>query len=132
LSAELLTGVKQNALINKTPEHSRQFGKVTEMAVSVQVLYPVGDDTTFDYNYYSTKHMDIVSSCMGPHIDTVVVTKGIAGGPDTPPAYHAIATIVCKDQTALDAMLAASDPAMADIPNFTNVQPQLLIGEVIG
>ncbi|MGR3290846.1 MAG: EthD family reductase [Paracoccaceae bacterium] len=101
------------------------------MAVSVQVLYPVGDDTTFDYDYYTTTHMDVVNSCMGPHFDSVVVIKGLAGGPDTPPGFHAIATIICKDQAALDAMLAAADPAMADIPNFTNVQPQLLIGEVI-
>jgi len=99
--------------------------------LAVHVLYPIGDDTSFDFDYYATKHMDIVRSSMGPHFDTVVLTKGLAGGPDTPPAYHAIATIVCKDQAALDAMLAAADPAMADIPNFTNVQPQLLIGEVI-
>lgn len=102
------------------------------MAVSLQVLYPVGDDTTFDFDYYSTKHMEIVGSSMGPHIDAVVVTKGLAGGPDTPPAFHAIATITCKDQATLDAMLAAAEPALADIPNFTNVQPQMLIGEVIG
>lgn len=98
----------------------------------MQVLYPVGNDTTFDYDYYATKHMEIVGANMGPHIDKVVVTKGLAGGPDTPPAFHAVATIVCKDQAALDALLAASAPVMADIPNFTNVQPQLLLGEVIG
>lgn len=102
------------------------------MAVSMQVLYPVGDDTTFDHDYYTTKHMDIVNTTMGSHIDNVVVIKGIAGGPKTPAGYHAIATIICKDQGTLDAMLAVSETALADIPNFTNVQPQLLIGEVVG
>jgi uncharacterized protein (TIGR02118 family) len=128
-----LTGAEQSALIAKTlSERINQTRKVTDMAVSMQVLYPVGDNTTFDHDYYTKNHMEIVGNTMGPHISSVVITKGIAGGPDTPPGYHAIATIICDDQAALDAMLAASGPAMADIPNFTNIQPQLLVGEVIG
>ena len=102
------------------------------MAMSLQVIYPVGEDTTFDYDYYASTHMEIVGECMGPHIQSVVVTKGLAGGPDTPPGFHAVATIVCADQASLDAMLAAAGPALADIPKFTDVQPQMLIGEVIG
>ena len=102
------------------------------MAVSLQVIYPTGEGTTFNFEYYTTKHMEVVGSCMGPHIDSYVIAKGLAGGPDTPPGYHLIATILCKDQAAMDAMLAAAGPAVEDIPNFTNVQPQMLIGEVIG
>ncbi|PCJ06836.1 MAG: ethyl tert-butyl ether degradation protein EthD [Rhodobacteraceae bacterium] len=101
------------------------------MAVSLQVIYPISDGTTFDYDYYTSTHFDLVGKHMGPHIESLLVTKGLAGGPDTPPGFHAIASIVFKDQDALNAALEAAPPVLADIPNFTNVEPQMLIGEVI-
>lgn len=102
------------------------------MPVSLQVIYPVADGTTFDFDYYSTTHMQLVGEHMGPHIKSTVVTKGLAGGPDVPAGFHAIATIVFADQDAMNAAMKASAPVMADIPNFTNIQPSVLIGEVIG
>jgi len=102
------------------------------MAVSLQVIYPITADTSFDYDYYLSTHMSVVGQHMGPHIERTIVTKGLAGGPDTPPGHYAIATILFSDQGAFDAAMAASGPVMADIPNFTNSQPQILIGEVVG
>ncbi|MEP2530809.1 EthD family reductase [Shimia sp.] len=102
------------------------------MAVSLQVIYPVGADTTFDFDYYLGTHFDLVGEHMGPHIAGTVVTKGVAGGPDVAAGYHAIATITFADQDAFNAAMAASGPVMADVPNFTNAQPDVLIGEVVG
>jgi uncharacterized protein (TIGR02118 family) len=102
------------------------------MAVSVQVLYPVGEGTTFDYDYYLSQHMAIVGDAIGEYIESTLVTKGLAGGPGVPAGYHAIATIVFANQSAMDAALANVGPALDDIPNFTNTQPQMLIGEVVG
>jgi uncharacterized protein (TIGR02118 family) len=102
------------------------------MAVSVQVLTPEGEDTTLDDDYYLNQHMAIVGDVIGEHIESTLVTKGLAGGPGAPAGYHAIATIVFANQSALDAALASVDPALEDIPNFTNTQPQMLIGEVVG
>ncbi|MDJ0825733.1 MAG: EthD family reductase [Rhodobacter sp.] len=101
------------------------------MAASLQVIYPVGEDTHFDYDYYTTTHMDIVAEHMGPFIQAQTVTKGLAGGPDVPPGAYAIATFTFADQAALDGAMAAAGPALADLPNFTNSQAQMLIGEVI-
>jgi len=102
------------------------------MALSLQVLYPVSDGSTFDYDYYTTKHMEVFGASVGPHVESVVITRGLAGGPDVPAGYHAVATILFTDQDTLDAGLAAAGPALEDIPNFYNQQPQMLIGEVIG
>lgn len=99
------------------------------MAVTLQVLYPIADGTHFDDAYYASTHMALVQEHMGSHIQNTVVTKGLAGGPDLPPAFHATATIVFADQAALDAALAVAGPVLADIPNFTNVAPQMLIGQ---
>lgn len=99
------------------------------MAVTLQVLYPITDGSTFDDAYYASTHMDLVREHMGPHIDSTIVTKGLAGGSDTPPAFHAVATIVFTDQGALDAAMAVAGPVLADIPKFTNAAPQMLIGQ---
>lgn len=102
------------------------------MAVSLQILYPVAPDTTFDYDYYATKHMALVGELMGPHASAVQASKGVAGGPDAPPEYYAIATMIFDTKDKMKAAMAAAGPVSADIPNYTNTKPQMLIGEVIG
>lgn len=100
------------------------------MALSLQVLYTTENGTTFDHAYYASTHMPIVTEHMGPHIEKTLITKGLAGGPDTPAGYHAIATMTFADQGALDAAMAAAGPALQDIPNFFSGDPKMLIGEV--
>ncbi|MCB1310624.1 MAG: EthD family reductase [Sedimentitalea sp.] len=102
------------------------------MTMTLQVIYPATDGTSFDFDYYLGTHMPLVARHMGPHIDSTLVTRGVAEAPDGAPATHAVATLVFKDEAALKAGLAAAGPAVADIPNFTDTKPQMLIGEVIG
>ncbi|MCV6586374.1 MAG: EthD family reductase [Marinibacterium sp.] len=99
------------------------------MPMTLHVMYPVGDGTTFDDAYYGTTHMALVDEHMGSHLQSATATKGLAGGPGVPAGFHAIATLVFADRDAMDAAMAASGPVMADIPNFTNVQPVTLVGE---
>lgn len=101
------------------------------MSISLQVIYPITDDTHFDYDYYLGTHMPLVGKHMGPHIAQTLVTKGLAGGPDTPPASYAIATMIFAGQAEMDAAMAAAPPVLADIANFTNTKPQMLIGQVV-
>lgn len=100
------------------------------MSLSLQVLYPTDDDTTFDHDYYADKHKLLVVQNMGPHIDDILIVKGLAGGADMPAGFHVIATMTFADQNAMDAAMAAAGPVLADIPNFYSGQPNMLIGEV--
>lgn len=102
------------------------------MSISLQVIYPITDQTTFDYDYYFGTHMQVVDEHFGPHLKDTLVTKGMAGGPDTPLGIYAIATLIFADQAAMDAAMAKGAPVIGDIPNFTNTQPQMLIGQVMG
>ena len=102
------------------------------MALSLQVIYPITEGTSFDMEYYLGTHMPLVGEHMGAHIASTLVTKGLAGGPNTPAGHYAIATMTFADQAAMDAAMAASGPVLADIANFTNTQPQMLVGEVVG
>lgn len=101
------------------------------MSVSLQVLYPVGDNTQFDYDYYTTTHIPLVGEHMGAHIDSTSISKGLAGGPDVPAGFHAVATMIFTSMDNLQAGLGVAGPVLADIPNFTNSEPKMLIGEII-
>ncbi len=100
------------------------------MTVSLQVLYPTSDATTFDHDYYLATHMPLVAQHMGAHIQTTQIVKGLAGGPDVPAGFHAVATMTFADQAGLDAALGVAGPVLADIPNFFSGQPMMLIGQV--
>ena len=101
------------------------------MPMSLQVLYPVADGVSFDHDYYMNTHLPMVGEHMGAHLTGATASKGLAGGPDVPSAFHMIATLTFADQAALDAGMAAAGPVVADIPNFYNAAPQMVIGEVV-
>lgn len=101
------------------------------MPITLTVMYPTEGGTTFDHSYYASTHMGLVGEHFGPHMVSATASKGLAGGPDTPPGFHAIAVITFEDQGKLDAAMAAGGPVLADIPNYFDGQPQMLIGEVI-
>lgn len=101
------------------------------MSLSLQVMYPIKEDTHFDFDYYANKHMPIVGEALGQYVDQVIASKGIAGGPDVPPPFYMVATIIFENQEKLDAALANIGVAVEDIPNFTNSEPVMLISEVV-
>jgi uncharacterized protein (TIGR02118 family) len=57
---------------------------------------------------------------------------GIAGGtPDTPAPYVVIANMVFESMESFEHSFANAEKIMADLPNFTNVQPQVQISELL-
>ena len=94
-------------------------------------LCPITENTEFDHEYYMKKHMLIVIESIGEHIQNTLVTKGVAGGPGLSAEFYAIATIVFKNQSVLDAALSKVGPARDDIPNFTHTRPVISVGEII-
>ena len=102
------------------------------MTVSLQVLYPVTKATSFDHDYYATTHMALVGEHMGPHLTSTHVVKGLAAGGEAPAGFYAIATMNFADEAAMQAALAAGGPVLADISNYYNGQPEILVGTVIG
>lgn len=101
------------------------------MALAIQIFYPAGDGVSFDYDYFLNSHMKLVGQHWGKHLQSSVLVRGIASGPNTPPAFSMVATMIVADQVALDALLADRAEVDADVANYTNAVPQILIGEVI-
>jgi uncharacterized protein (TIGR02118 family) len=94
--------------------------------IKLTVLYPAGEGSTFDLDYYKDKHVEIVNRVMKPaRFD---IEKGIDGQP-----FMAIGHLYFDSMEAMQAGMAGPDAGepMADIANFTNVQPQIQISEVV-
>ena len=100
--------------------------------IKVSVLYPGGETTKFDMDYYCKSHMPMVQQKLGAACKSMAVEQGLAGGaPGAPPTYAAMGHLyfnsVAAFQTAFGPHAAE---IMADIKNYTNVQPVIQISEV--
>ena len=97
------------------------------------VLYPSGDGKTFDMDYYCNKHMPMVAGLMGDVLKGAAVEKGLAGGsPDSPAPYAAVGNLYFDSVEAFQTAFGTHmDAIMADASNYTNIEPIMLISEVM-
>ena len=102
------------------------------MAVSMQVAYPITDDTKFDHDYYVDGHLAIIKENWSDHITQMIVTKGTSGGKDVPSPYYAIATIIFENNEEMRAAMKKGGPVFKDIGNYYNASPIMMLGEVVG
>ena len=101
--------------------------------IKVSVMYPNNPGARFDHTYYAEKHMPLVKAKMGARCKSYTVDKGLGGGaPGTPATYVGMCHIFCE---SLEDFQAGFGPhaaeIMADIPNYTDIQPVLQISEVV-
>jgi uncharacterized protein (TIGR02118 family) len=98
----------------------------------VSVLYPHTPNASFDMNYYVTKHMPMVRDKLGPACKGMAIDQGVAGGaPGTPPTYVAIGHFLCESVQAFQTAFGPhAKEIMADIPNYTKIQPIIQFSEV--
>ena len=95
--------------------------------IAMTILYPRTDDSTFDMDYYTSSHMPMLAEALGDACQG----WGAATIPDG--KYMAMGWAMITDQNGLDAGMAAHGAKiMGDVPNYTNVQPELLVGEIAG
>jgi uncharacterized protein (TIGR02118 family) len=102
--------------------------------IRVSVLYATGDGKTFDHDYYVNKHMALVRERLGGlGLRRIEVDRGIAGGAPGAPAPFIAAGHLYFDslEEFQNAMRPHGKELFADVPNFTNIQPQVQIGEII-
>lgn len=100
--------------------------------IKVSVLYPSGTGNTFDMAYYLDTHMPMVGQKLAGVLKGMAVDQGLAGGaPGAPPAYMAIGHLMFDSVEAFQQAFDVHAPAiLADIPNYTNTQPTVLVSEV--
>jgi uncharacterized protein (TIGR02118 family) len=100
--------------------------------VRVSVMYPSGDNVTFDLDYYLKKHIPMVQESLGSALKGVEVDSGLAGRlPGSPPPYVAIAHLVFDSVEAFqNSMGPYAEKFAADVPNYTNTSGDLQVSEI--
>lgn len=100
--------------------------------IKVSVMYPNTQGVNFDHEYYRATHMPLVKSKMGDALNYYTVDKGLAGGAGDAPAFVAMAHLYCDSIEAFQTGFGPNAKAiMADVPNYTNSTPVIVISEVV-
>ena len=103
--------------------------------IRVSVLYPHKEGGKFDHDYYAQKHMPLVKARLGGlGLVRLEIDKGLAGGaPDAPAPFVCIGHLYFNALADFQkAMGAHGAEFMADVPNYTNLAPQVQISEIVG
>src|ERR1700691_1379949 len=95
----------------------------------VTVLYPNKEGAKFDFDYYMKKHIPMVSGFFGKGID---VQKGILSPMGPSLAFVCAARVWIDSVEHFDAtMKQHGGKILADISNYTNIEPIIQIDEVL-
>jgi uncharacterized protein (TIGR02118 family) len=100
--------------------------------IKISVFYPNSAGAKFDMNYYVSKHLPMVQKKLGTALKGVAAEQGIAGGdPGVAAPFIAVGHLMCDSvETFQSAFAPHASEIMADVPNYTNVQPTIQISEV--
>jgi uncharacterized protein (TIGR02118 family) len=103
--------------------------------IRVTTLFPKTSDSHFDMEYYLSKHVPMTMSklqSLGIPVEGEVDEGLGTVTPGEPAPYAAIGYLLFEKMEDLQKGLATHGAEiMADIPNFTNVQPQIQIGNIV-
>jgi len=101
--------------------------------IKVSVLYPYRDGDTFDMGYYCNKHLAMVGRLLGDAVKGASVEKGLGGAaPGVSPSYVAMGNLYFESMdTFQNSFGPHADTIMADLPNYTNIEPVIQISEVM-
>ncbi|MBS1831574.1 MAG: EthD family reductase [Acidobacteria bacterium] len=97
------------------------------------VLYP-STATRFDFDYYLTKHTPLLEQLWKPlGLVSVSISRGVSGLlPGTQPSYTVATVLTFESPEALSkAVSNGGAQILADIPNFTDVQPDVQVCDVL-
>ncbi|MCM8568598.1 EthD family reductase [Gramella jeungdoensis] len=101
--------------------------------IKVSVLYPNGEGKTFDMDYYCNKHVPMVGKLLGDSVKAATVEKGLTGGgPESPALFAAMGNLYFDSMEEFGNSFGPNaDKIMADLPNFTNIEPSVQVSEVM-
>lgn len=100
--------------------------------IKVSVLYPAGEGKTFNMDYYLNKHLPMVKSRLGAACKGAAVEQGVAGAaPGSSAPYVAMGHVYFESLADFQASFGAHVAEfVADVPNYTNIEPVIQISEV--
>jgi uncharacterized protein (TIGR02118 family) len=95
--------------------------------IAFTILYPRTDDSTFDMEYYTSSHMPMLAECLGESC------QGWGAAAIAEGKYAAMGWARVTSHDDLDAMRQEHGAKIrGDLSNYTNVQPDVLVGDITG
>src|SRR5215469_681480 len=100
--------------------------------IKVSVLYPNNEGSRFDIGYYCDKHIPMVREKLGTACKNAAVEQGISGAtPGSRPAFIAMGHLYFDTLADFQSAFGPHAKAIvADIPNYTDIEPTLQISDV--
>jgi uncharacterized protein (TIGR02118 family) len=102
--------------------------------ICVSVMYPHAPGKHFDYAYYEQKHRPLVLDLLASYgIERYEIHQGLSGlGPGSEPMFACVGNLYFSTVDQFQQAMAAHGAELqADIPNFTDIQPQFQISETV-
>ena len=102
--------------------------------VRLMALYPNKTGARFDLKYYTETHMKLAEEKLKPFgLLRIEVDKGVSGlNADAPAPFLVVGAAVFNSLGDLQKGLAAhGEELMDDIPNYTDIQPEIQISEIV-
>lgn len=101
--------------------------------IKVSVMYPNGSDTKFDMDYYKNSHLPMVAESLGNDLKGMEFSVGIGGRvPGELAPYVAVVDLKFESVASFQAAFGPHAAKFAaDVPNYTNVEGELQISEII-
>jgi uncharacterized protein (TIGR02118 family) len=99
----------------------------------VSVMYPNQDGAKFDFDYYCSTHIKLVTQHLKPFgLKRTAVEKGLSGGAGQKAPYVCVGHLYFDRADGYDEGIKKAGPVLrADIANFTNITPTRLISEAL-
>lgn len=92
--------------------------------IRVTFLYPKTDESTFDMDYYISTHMPMLAAALGDDCKSWGADKVISG------PYEAIGWALVSSAEAFGAATANGEIS-TDVSNYSNVRPDVVMGDVV-
>jgi uncharacterized protein (TIGR02118 family) len=100
--------------------------------IRISVLYPNAEGTSFDFDYYLSKHIPLVQERLGDRLIRAEVFKGKSTLDGGPAPYVCSGYLFFDDVATFQATFGPhAAEIVGDIPNYTNVQPLVVIEDAI-
>lgn len=98
----------------------------------VEILYPNGENKTFDMDYYEKKHMPMVAGFLRQNLKFYEIDKGISGRTSTDEVpFVAIGSFYINDVAEYNKAIGQNiDAIIGDFKNYTNIRPVIQISEI--
>ena len=101
--------------------------------ISVLVVYAGKPEARFDLDYYTSRHLPMVRRLLAPMgmRSLTFVTDSSPGSVGAAPLFRLVAELRFDDSEATSRALGAHGAeTQADIPNFTDITPIIVVGEL--